>query len=86
MNCPRLRHSRSDSSGKQELVSARNVPDEENDENCLEADNEKVPQMPLKFNWRQTENLEQIFSDQRRTRRESGDPVREFSLQPICKE
>ena len=34
MNCPRLRHSRSDSSGK-------------HDENCQEAHNKKVQQMPL---------------------------------------
>ena len=32
--CPFLCHSRSDSSDKQELVSAPNVPDEDTDENC----------------------------------------------------
>ena len=48
-NCPRLCHSRSDSNGKQELVSAPNVPDEDTDENCSEADDENVPQMPLKI-------------------------------------
>ena len=39
--------------------------------------------MKMKSNWRQMEKLGQIFSEQRRTRRKSGGPVREFPPQPV---
>ena len=42
-----------------------------------------MPQMPLKSNWRQTQKLGQIISEQRRTRKKSGGPVREFLPQPV---
>ena len=41
-------------------MSTRNVPDE-NEGNRWAGNHEKVPQMPLKFNWRQIENLGQLL-------------------------
>ena len=58
-------------------MSALNVPDDDKDENCRESDNKKCRKC------QQTEKQGQIFSEQRRTRRKSGGPVREFPPQPV---